>query len=44
MFQALRFCNPKYTASLNKVLEMLEQMESAEQTAKEAFEEEAADE
>ena len=28
MFQALKYCNAKYTAALNKVLETLEQMES----------------
>ena len=28
MFQALKYCNAKYTAALNKVLEALEQMES----------------
>ena len=27
MFQAIKYCNPKYTASLNKVLDALEQME-----------------
>ena len=26
MFQAIKYCNPKYTASLNKVLDALEQM------------------
>lgn len=30
MFLALKYCNAKYTASLNKVLEVLEQMESGE--------------
>ena len=30
MFQAIKYCNPKYTASLNKVLDALEQMELAE--------------
>ena len=50
MFQAIKYCNPKYTASLNKVLDALEQMELAEQTAEEdpdeedEFEEEDADE
>ena len=28
MFQALKYCNTKYTAALNKVLEALEQMEA----------------
>lgn len=28
MFQALKYCNAKYTAALNKVLEALEQMEA----------------
>lgn len=31
MFQAVKYCNSKYTASLNKVLDALEQMEAAEQ-------------
>lgn len=31
MFQAVKYCNSKYTASLNKVLDALEQMETAEQ-------------
>lgn len=51
MFQAIKYCYPKYTAALNKVLDMLEQMELAEQAAEEApdddeevFEEESADE
>ena len=35
MFQAIKYCNPKYTASLNKVLDALEQMEFAEQAAEE---------
>ena len=35
MFQAIKYCNPKYTASLNKVLDALEQMELAEQAAEE---------
>lgn len=30
MFRALNYCNPKYTVSLNKVLERLEQIELAE--------------
>ena len=50
MFQAIKYCNPKYTASLNTVLDALEQMELAEQAAEEdpdeedEFEEEDADE
>ena len=50
MFQAIKYCKPKYTASLNKVLDALEQMELAEQAAEEdpdeedEFEEEDADE
>ena len=50
MVQAIKYCNPKYTASLNKVLDALEQMELAEQAAEEdpdeedEFEEEDADE
>ena len=36
MFQAIKYCNPKYTASLNKVLDALEQMELAEQAAEDA--------
>lgn len=33
MFRALNYCNPKYTAALNLVLDRLEQMELAEQEA-----------
>ena len=49
MFLAIKYCNPKYTASLNKVLDALEQMELAEQAAEDAddedeFEEDDADE
>ena len=33
MFQAIKYCNPKYTASLNKVLDALEQMELADHAA-----------
>ena len=46
MFTALTYCHPKYTASLNKVLESLEQMELAEQSEEDvAYEcEEDADE
>lgn len=36
MFRAITYCNPKYTASLNKVLEILEQMELAEQSEEDA--------
>lgn len=32
MFRAINYCNPKYTASLNKILDALEQMELAEQS------------
>lgn len=32
MFRAINYCNPKYTASLNKVLDALELMEHTEQT------------
>ena len=41
MFQAIKYCNPKYTASLNKVLDALEQMELAEQAAEEDPDDEA---
>lgn len=37
MFQAIKYCNSKYTASLNKVLDALEQMELAEQQEEEIF-------
>lgn len=36
MFRAINYCNPKYTASLNKILDRLEQMELAELAADEA--------
>lgn len=36
MFRAINYCNPKYTASLNKILETLEHMELAEQEAEAA--------
>lgn len=36
MFRAINYCNPKYTASLNKILDVLEQMELAEQEAEAA--------
>lgn len=32
MFRAINYCNPKYTAALNKILDMLEEMEQAAQT------------
>ena len=32
MFRAINYCNPKYTASLNKILDTLEQMEHTEQS------------
>lgn len=32
MFRAINYCNPKYTASLNKILDALEQMEHTEQS------------
>lgn len=32
MFRAINYCNPKYTAALNKILDMLEKMEQAAQT------------
>lgn len=36
MFRAINYCNPKYTAALNKILERLEAMELAEQQADES--------
>lgn len=44
MFQAIKYCNPKYTASLNKVLDALEQMELAEQAAEDADDEDEFEE
>ena len=50
MFHAIKYCNPKYTTSLNKVLDALEQMELADDAAEddvsetEHFEEESTDE
>lgn len=38
MFQAIKYCNSKYTASLNKILEALEQMELAERQEEENYE------
>ena len=38
MFQAIKYCNSKYTASLNRVLDALEQMELAEQQEEESYE------
>lgn len=32
MFRAINYCNPKYTAALNKILDILEEMEQAAQT------------
>lgn len=32
MFRAINYCNPKYTAALNKILDMLAEMEQAAQT------------
>ena len=43
MFQAIKYCNSKYTASLNKVLDALEQMELAEQQEEDAYEMEYGD-
>ena len=43
MFQAIKYCNSKYTASLNKVLDALEQMEAAERQEEEAYEAEYED-
>lgn len=37
MFQAVKYCNSKYTASLNKLLDVLEQMELAEQQENEGY-------
>lgn len=36
MFRAIGYCNPKYTASLNKVLDALEEMELAAQPPEES--------
>ncbi|XBX06498.1 hypothetical protein QMP26_40130 [Enterocloster clostridioformis] len=38
MFRALKYCNSKYTASLNKILDALEKMEFAEQQEEESYE------
>jgi len=43
MFQAIKYCNSKYTASLNKVLDALEQMKTAECQEEEAYEAEYED-
>ena len=43
MFRAIKYCNSKYTASLNKVLEALEQMELAERQEEDAYEAEYGD-
>ena len=44
MFQAIKYCNSKYTASLNRVLDTLEQMELAEQQEEENYEDAYEDE
>lgn len=46
MFNAIKYCNTKYTASLNKILDSLEQMELAEQQEDltETYQEEDIDE
>ena len=38
MFQTIKYCNSKYTASLNKILDALEQMELAELQEEESYE------
>ena len=43
MFQAIKYCNSKYTASLNKILDALEKMELAERQEEEAYEAEYED-
>ncbi len=43
MFQTTKYCNSKYTASLNKVLDALEQMELAERQEEDAYEMEYGD-
>ena len=43
MFRAIKYCNSKYTASLNKILDALEKMEFAEQQEEEAYEAEYED-
>lgn len=43
MFRAINYCNPKYTASLNKVLEMLEEQAQIEQVPDELEASEPAD-
>ena len=43
MFRAIKYCNSKYTASLNKILDALEQMELAERQEEEAYEAEYED-
>ena len=43
MFQTIKYCNSKYTASLNKVLDALEQMELAERQEEDAYEAEYGD-
>lgn len=44
MFRAIKYCNSKYTASLNKILDALEQMELAERQEEDAYEMEYGDE
>ena len=43
MFQAIKYCNSKYTAYLNKVLNALVQMELAEQQEEDAYQMEYGD-
>lgn len=43
MFRAIKYCNSKYTASLNKILDALEKMELAERQEEEAYEAEYED-
>lgn len=38
MFRAIKYCNSKYTASLNKILDALEKMELAERQEEESYE------
>ncbi len=43
MFRAIKYCNSKYTASLNKILDALEKMELAERQEEESYEAEYED-
>ena len=43
MFRAIKYCNSKYTASLNKILDALEKMELAKRQEEEAYEAEYED-